>query len=205
MPGRHVIKHYCGVDMISPGGQEWLDKMLRLACISTKIPLLIQVKSPNCSDILELKMRHECELVLPAAAAQSDSQEEWLALKKLLKDYSLHTDTFKAMLDSAEANDPATRPCAMTESPRSDRYEVARKVSRWLARQVDSGAEGIGAGSLSAMNLSYSYVDPLPGKKGSVSVHELCETSRLVLALIHHNQRTAPIIDNDDDDKNAVQ
>jgi hypothetical protein len=180
--------------MISPGGQEWLDTMLKKACISASCPLLIQVESPNCSDILELKMRHECELVLPLAAEHADSREEWLALKKLLSEYNKHTETFREMIDVAERDDPASRPCGMSEPPRSDRYEVARQVSRWLAKEMESGVPGTGAGSLSAVNLSYSYSDPLPGKKGSCSVQELCQTCRLVLALIHHNQKTAPLV-----------
>eukprot|EP00873_Tetraselmis_striata_P043501 jgi/Tetstr1/463765/TSEL_008581.t1 len=201
VPGRHVIKHYCGVDMISPGGQAWLDKMLRLACISAKVPLLIQTESPNCSDILELKMRHECELVLPAAAEHADSRAEWLQLKKLLSEYTLHTEKFREMINTAEAENPGSRPCGMSESPRSDRYEVARQVSKWLAKEMENGVPGTGVGSLSAVNLSYSYSDPLPRKKGSCSVQELCQTSRLVLALIHHNQKTAPLIQSDGDDE----
>lgn len=193
---RHVVNHYCGIDLVPAIHCKELAKILRLAASSCNVLNLTAVASPNCSDVLELKIRYECELLLPNVLTKmltwTNAAAEETNLLDLLRQYEGATRQVRVLVDEVEKMNPSFSACYLGSPPRSDRYAIAQKISQ-LLNDDQGGAllrqAELSSASLSVLNMSYSYAEPPPGQRGSCSVNELTNTCRLMLAVIHHHRQ----------------
>eukprot|EP00951_Prasinocladus_malaysianus_P008591 scaffold62430_cov34-Prasinocladus_malaysianus.AAC.1 len=154
---------------------------------------LTAVASPNCSDVLELKIRYECEIALPEVirkhASWTNERFEETNLSDLFNQYVQATESVRAVMAEVEAVNATMPACYMGAPPRSTRYEIAQKVSQLL--NDDHGGALLSAAEipgLSVLNMSYSYAEPAMGHPGSCSLRELSDTCRMALAVIYHHR-----------------
>mmetsp|Transcript_28336 Transcript_28336/g.92533 ORF Transcript_28336/g.92533 Transcript_28336/m.92533 type:complete len:386 (+) Transcript_28336:66-1223(+) len=182
-PRRHVVHEYCGVKTVPAMIAKRVATRLARAASSAGLPPLPAAVSRNCSDILELKVRTDCELRLPQALSSGAGLTPALReqLTELKAVYEARTAEVRAAF--AAATDRSARVLSFQKPPRSERYAAAREVAAILEKLPSLSDE------MALLNLSYDYDEPSAGEPGQCRIAELAETSRLVLGLLQaHSQ-----------------
>ena len=155
-PLRHAVSEYCGVDLVplDVAGRlrESLTAAARRAGISYgAVPF---ATSRNCSDVLELRVRHDCEVLAPFLLAQPDVPATLRRhLLAAVKTYTDATAQWTAMVATVEAADPTARAGSFKRAPRSLRYDAVRMVAAVLQRDTtQAAAENHGTGAPPKLN-----------------------------------------------------
>mmetsp|Transcript_87027 Transcript_87027/g.219074 ORF Transcript_87027/g.219074 Transcript_87027/m.219074 type:complete len:382 (+) Transcript_87027:101-1246(+) len=173
-PMRHAVRMYKGVPLLDSfcgaeliGHLEGSMRLLQLLAEDARLPL---IKSPNCSDALELRGRWDAEVVAPEILRDAPEDK---VLAKAVQEYTAITATIRDRMDEINAED---RVSGMNSHPRYTRYQAMGKVNELLnnGRTLDPSFW------FSCVNLSYDYDED----KGCVDLNEVEETVSIVLGFI---------------------